>query len=205
MSSDIRILNPRRCGNREYRRRILILTEGQTEEYYFKKFFVKKNSPVRVIPVHVTDHNARNVPDVCGSMANAYSIDTLSGDRLIFVLDTDANDEKDIMAADRALSEKGYELYLSNPSFEYWLVLHFIDVKKYVTQDDLEDTLSGSKCFRCKYVKGSEASRHIDENTIDDAVKRAESNENSVDNEKCVRNNPGTTLHKLIRELRSMQ
>lgn len=181
----------------------MILTEGQTEEYYFKKFFVKRNSPVRIMPVHVTDHSIVNAVEVCHQKGEAYSINIDNGDRLIIVLDVDLNPKEKIVEIDDRLNDRGYKLHLSNPSFEYWLVLHFIDLYSFVTQEELEQLLSGKQCLNRRYEKGKDVCSHINEGMIEKAVARGDKITKGVimDVKTCVERIPSTTLHILIKEL----
>ncbi len=203
----MRVINSRPHGERgRPSRKMLILTEGQTEEYYFKKFFVKRNSPVKVIPIHVTDHSIVNAVEVCCKKGEAYSINIDNGDRLVIVLDVDLNPKEKIVETDDRLNDKGYKLHLSNPSFEYWLVLHFIDLYSFVTQEELEQLLSGKQCLNRKYEKGKDVCSHINEGLINEAVARGEkmSKGKVMDAKACVEKVPSTTMHILTKELSEM-
>lgn len=58
-------------------------------------------------------------------------------DRFVVVMDRDCKNhhEEELQECIKTCKEKGYELYLTNPCFEFWLLLHLCDVKnEYSTQ-----------------------------------------------------------------------
>lgn len=58
-------------------------------------------------------------------------------DRFVVVMDRDCRNhhEEELQECMKVCKEKGYEFYLTNPCFEFWLLLHLCDVKKeYSTQ-----------------------------------------------------------------------
>lgn len=94
-----------------------------------------------------------------------------------------------------AQSHKNYGFALSNPKFEYWLLLHFEDAKGVATGDECDRRLR-------KHVPCYD--KHVDPKrfTIDkilDAANRAKKR----DNPPCADwpHKPGTTVYKLIEKI----
>ena len=88
-----------------------------------------------------------------------------------------------------------YGLAVSNPKFEYWLLLHF---------EDGCDIQSANDCSKrlCKYIphyKKTFSTRLINENKIKDAINRARSR----DTPPCVDfpKNNATTVYRLVEKL----
>ena len=75
--------------------------------------------------------------------------DTTSGrDLFAIVIDRDGDSGKRSRSAIESCisdcKEKGYDLYLTNPCFEFWLLLHLCDVKVELT-DSLDDFLANKR------------------------------------------------------------
>ena len=97
---------------------------------------------------------------------------------------------------DWAKASSNYGFALSNPKFEYWLLLHFEDGKKVQSPRNCDDRLK--KCYP-KYNKNIDA-RKITRERINDAIERAKAR----DNPPCVdwpRKIGATTVYKLVEKI----
>lgn len=93
-------------------------------------------------------------------------------------------------------------MYISNPSYEYWLCLHFEKPRGITAQDDLESQIS--KNLGRKYRKGEDLSRNITEDMVTQAISRASSVLRDEEDHirRCLGTLPSTTLHILVKNLR---
>ena len=77
-------------------------------------------------------------------------------DMIAVVMDMDEKDSGTVLDFERWCSERNIELYVSNPSFEVFLLMHFEDVKGNLSQTDLEEALSrhmGRKYEKSRGIK----------------------------------------------------
>jgi hypothetical protein len=94
-----------------------------------------------------------------------------------------------------AQSRKNYGFALSNPKFEYWLLLHFEDAKGVATSQDCNKKLAKYLPNYDKHVNG----QHFTAERIRTAVERAEKR----DIPPCTDwpRKSGTTVYKLVRKI----
>ncbi len=117
----------RRPGKRRYRRLFIISAEGtKTEPQYFGMF----NSRDAVIHVNcLKGKRGSSPPQVLRRMRNHLKDTGLKpGDEAWLVVDKDQwTDEQLAQLHQWAQTAENYGFALSNPKFEYWLLLHFED------------------------------------------------------------------------------
>ncbi len=92
--------------------------------------------------------------------------------------------------------KENYGFALSNPKFEYWLLLHFEDGKGIQSSAQCSERL---KKYLPDYDKGICIGKFTKEN-IAEAIRRAKQR----DNPRCVNNwpqNVGTTVYRLVERL----
>ena len=97
----------------------------------------------------------------------------------------------------------GIDLFVSNPSFEVFLLMHFQDVKGRMSQDDMEDALSRHLGRRYDKAKGI----RIDEDMVRTDMGRADISISGKDDIATISSTPGTTnfqklLSKISEQLR---
>ena len=124
------------------RNTLLIGTEGnnKTETNYFSEltreypnYYVKFAQGNNTDPIAV-------VNSVVDSL-NEYEIDFQRGDLGFAVFDVDiySNKKEQIETAIRIAKKNGIMVVLSNPSFEYWFLLHFVfTTKQFYSNKELE-------------------------------------------------------------------
>lgn len=121
----------RAVGNRPYRPLFVIATEGKiTEAQYFKNF-THLNISIQMKVLH-SKNNHGAPKQVLERMKSYLSQKTLGNqDQAWLVIDRDAWTEDDIKQLHQWTKEAAnYHLALSNPNFEFWLLLHFEDGSK---------------------------------------------------------------------------
>lgn len=131
--SNKRIFKPRtRTTNVRDAKLIVIATEGQkTETKYFQDLAVySENSKVRVeiLDRITTASSPQDIIKLLDKFYTEFKLD--SGDELWLVIDTDRWRHQLVHIA-RECKQKGYFLAVSNPCFEFWLLLHLVDLKEY--------------------------------------------------------------------------
>lgn len=126
----------RSYGNIPYRQLFLIFPEGKlTESLYFgmfssRKFTVKVFSNNRKSdPIHILQKAIDYV--------RKYGIKT--DDQVWLVIDRDIWPEEQLTTVCTTCREQGFDLAVSNPCFEYWLLLHF---------DNGDGIVTGSNCLQ---------------------------------------------------------
>jgi hypothetical protein len=183
----------RQTPSLSYRKRFVVATEGdQTEPRYFA-MFNGKNSTVQVVllkgkkktaPSQVLDRVKRE--------------ERRKGDQAWLVIDRDTWEEAELNEVFQACGEHGCRMALSNPRFEYWLLLHF---------EDGNGVNSGNCMQRLRTHLPAFTKNHVETNKfrplIDEAIVRAEQR----DNPQCPDwpKVTGTTVYRLVKELRKAE
>ncbi|MGI6354847.1 MAG: RloB domain-containing protein [Lentisphaerae bacterium] len=189
----------RRLGQLRYRKLFIIATEGvKTEPQYFERFS-GSNSVVRVHCLKGKHDSAP--PHVLKRMKEHLDREGLKpSDKFPWeawlVVDKDQWTEEQLAQLHKWT--KGADIYkfaLSNPSFEYWLLLHFEDGKGVANSQQCTTRL---KQYLPDYDKGIDI-RKITQEMIDDAVERAKAR----DNPPCQDwpRKPGSTVYKLVESI----
>ena len=191
--------SPRASGKERYKKMFLIATEGaRTEPQYFALFreFDKISSVVHVKCVR-RSVGASSPQHVLSAMRKYLSDRGLrKSDEAWLVVDRDEWSEKDLAVLFAWSQEsENYEIALSNPKFEYWLLLHF---------ENATSSLSSSQCsnkLRIHMPKYDERLRSSQINlaSINMAVKRAQ----KQDNPPCDTwlTTTGTTVYRLVERI----
>lgn len=186
----------RPLGTRHYRKLFVIAVEGvKTEPQYFVIF----NAQQSVIRVNCLKGSHGSSPlQVLKRMEDHLSQERLkSSDEAWLVVDKDQwTDEQLNQLHAWAQKRDNYGFALSNPKFEYWLLLHFEDGVGIASSRDCSDRL---KRQLPGYDKDINA-RKITRKGIDDAIRRARER----DNPPCAdwpRAPGGTTVYKLVENI----
>lgn len=182
--------------------RLFIFTEGMSEVNYFE-MFRKRGMRFSIITIKSADTDVEGIVRFCIRELRCRGFGEVRGDRAAIVFDVDRNTSERIMRAGQSAEDAS--MVMSNPSFEYWLLLHFTDSTKAMTQDDLEEALSGHLGRR--YRKGEDYSRILTTDRVVLAVSRAEKRlpVSECTLEHCLRLYPSTMLHVLVSDLLNMQ
>jgi len=176
---------------------MFIIVEGASEKIYFERFRTP-NSPVAVRIHESKDRDAEGMIRKCMHIIERSGLDTETDD-VMAVFDADRNCTEDIQKAKELCSEHGIKMYISNPSFEFWLLLHFEDDSATYIKDDLRDKLS--KHLGVKYVKSAGINEYIEDKDILKAIERSKKLLPDADPLRCANIRPSTCLHLLVEKL----
>jgi len=162
----------RPVGNLRYKKLFIIAAEGgKTEPEYFAALQTEQS----VIQVRCLKSKTKSAPlQVLKRMQDHIRIEGLkNSDEAWLVADRDGWDEKQIRQMyDWAQQKNNYGFALSNPKFEYWLLLHFEEGENIGSSRACSDRL---RKYLPDYEKGiptKKISREMVENAILRASKR---------------------------------
>lgn len=187
----------RRPGERPYRRLFIVAVEGSKTEPQYFAIFKDDKSIIRVNCLK--SKNKSSPPQVLKRMEDYLKKESLrKSDEAWLVVDKDGwTDEQLVMLYKwKQSGESKYGFALSNPKFEYWLLLHFEDGTGISTSSECSDRL---KRYLSNYDKGIDV-RKISKQMIIDAIRRAKSR----DNPPCAdwpKNAGCTTVYKLVEKI----
>ena len=182
-------------GKRRYRKLFLIATEGvKTEPQYFAIF----NDPDSVVHVKWLRSKHHSPTHVLKHMEDRLRRENLlASDEAWLVVDKDQWRDEDLAQLHRwSQGADNYGFALSNPRFEYWLLLHFEDGTQIGSSRECSIRLK-------KYLPGYDKNidiRKIKPDMIKDAILRAKVR----DNPPCVdwpRQFGSTTVYKLVENI----
>lgn len=179
-----------------YHKLFIIAMEGEkTEPQYFD---ILREHQKEVVIKHLKGDHETAPGQVLMRMKKYLSEDTPPPPyEAWIVIDKDHSEDKDLQQiVDWAKDNSNYGFALSNPKFEYWLLLHFEDGNKVKSPQDCDTRLK--KCYP-NYDKKIEA-RKITRKRIDDAIERAKKR----DNPPCAdwpRDIGVTTVYRLVEEI----
>jgi hypothetical protein len=160
----------RPLGHRRYRTLFIIAVEGlKTEQHYFHMLQCQQ-SVVHVKCLKGT--KASSPPQVLKRMEDHLRRNALrSSDEAWLVVDKDQWEEEQLgQLYAWSQSRANYGFAVSNPKFEYWLLLHFEDGAGIASSRDCSDRL---RRHLPDYDKGFDM-RKISHGQIDDAIRRGQ-------------------------------
>jgi hypothetical protein len=148
---------------------IVVATEGSiTEKIYFEEFRFT-NLQIKVIPSQGGKSSPNHIFENVETFKQKYELG--QGDQLWIVIDVDRWPKATLSEVSKNARQKNINLAVSNPCFELWLALHFVD--------NLPDPISPSSLnSHLRTALGSysktkyDAAQFVD--TIDTAIERAE-------------------------------
>ena len=187
----------RPSGTRRYKKLFIIATEGVKTE---PEYFAALQSEQSVIHIRCLKSKSKNKSaplQVLKRMQNHIKEEGLKdSDEAWLVVDRDCWDEQHIQQMyDWAQQKENYGLALSNPKFEYWLLLDF---------DDGDGITSSKNCTERlrrhlpDYDKGV-ASNQITRKMVETAIRRASQRDNNTKSGWPV--TTGTTVYRLVRNI----
>ncbi|RXE60987.1 RloB domain-containing protein [Muribaculaceae bacterium Isolate-004 (NCI)] len=163
-----------------------VFCEGKTEAAYVDLLRRSFRVPVEII-ARVSDSNISQ-PYIDRCKRDRF---TTSEDKTFLMFDLDVPG-----MLERLRKIKDAVLLLSNPSIEYWFLLHYKDTNKELSSAECLAMLKG---IDADYQKGvfSTAMKKVLIDAIEDAVKRAKSKEAYT--------NPSSTIHLLTDEITAVK
>lgn len=119
----------RKSSKRCRRPVIYIICEGkETEPRYFKQFRTR-HCNIDIYPVSSQYRAADRLIEKVFATLNATPYFPDEGDQIWCVFDRDDNTDHSLAIAEHEAQRQGFHIAFSNPSFEYWFLLHFTDYK----------------------------------------------------------------------------
>jgi hypothetical protein len=214
-------ITPRPSKTKDYRNFFVIAAEGQeTEKHYFEALQVwlkthsQQNSQNPIVKIEFLERkeedksksSADKVIEQLDKYKKQYSIE--EQDELWLVLDRDRQNFKIKNLAEivQQCKQKSYELAITNPCFEFWLLLHLANFRDYKVEDLLNNTKKSSTSKRfletelTKYL-GSYSKSSYQAMTLIEKIDFAISQAQELDlqsNETWHENRIGTRLHILV-------
>jgi len=190
-------LGRRRTGHRAPTKLMVIAVEGMSEKIYFERFRTP-GSPITVRLHTSKDHTAEGMVERCIDLMERSGLEP-GTDNVAAVFDADINTAEEIERAKEMALKHGVEIYVSNPSFEFWLLLHFEDNRVDYIQSDIEELLG--KYTGTRYKKSEGINKHISDEDVKKAIDRSYGLLCSNDPVACKNSLPSTCLHLLVEKL----
>ena len=191
----------RRKGNTSIERRKaleILAVEGSSEKIYFDGLLRLGDTDLLVRTINCHGGDIRGVRHVCECMLDERN--PSNDDYLGVVMDVDNTPRKDILEFIEWCEKRGIEVYISNPSFEVFLLMHFTNVPSSLSQHDLEESL-GRQLGR-KYDKAR--SIRISDESVMAAIGRADrALPSKLGTRECIEHPGTTTVHRLVTKIAS--
>lgn len=183
----------RSIGKRRYRKMVVISTEGLvTEPQYFRMF----NNETTVLHVKILKNRGSGPEKVLKEMKRYLQNESLKkDDKAWIVIDKDRWTDEQLTSLHKwSTTNIQYGLAVSNPKFEYWLLLHFEDGNGLHSS---RDCLNRLERYLPEYNKSIQTTKLLPH--IFKAIQRAE----QKDKPPCADwpRITGTTVYRLVKEL----
>ena len=200
--------DPNKVKQRKRKPIIYIICEGKETEVLYFKHFRTRNCLVDIVPMTskytAAEHLVKNAKGLL-SHADYFPKD---GDQLWCVFDRDDNTNEQLKAAGEHADKNGYKIAYSNPSFEYWYLLHFLKNNGYLKDSNAVIEQLKKKDRLEKYEK----STYVFDTLLPhqtEAIQRAKERVEQLEKDKIVvlssDSNPVTTVYELVEYLNSQQ
>ena len=185
----------RRFGKKRYKKIFYLFTEGAVTEPQYFRFF--NNDEIHI--KHISGKN-KSAPNNVLKRIKKYISENkninLQYDEVWGVIDKDTWDYNQIKELNTwASTNKNFGIVISNPNFEYWLLLHFDDGNNIVSAKDCLSRLKKYIPYYNKTINLQLINKHM----IQYAIKRARIRYN--DNNKTFDNIGVTTVYQLVEKL----
>ena len=188
---------------RKTKRVMVLAAEGtnKTEKTYFNEFN-SRQTQYRIIPARGNNTDPEKIVQDAINSAKKEELDYEYGDRAVAIFDVDFGKDKQIRNAITIANANNVEVFLSNPCFEVWFLLHFrFSTKGYSSNEKVIEDL---KKLWPEYEKNKNSYNELSSKTlvaIDNAKKVKayfEKNDSTADVIKC---NSSTDVDDLVDQL----
>ncbi|NEP56439.1 MAG: RloB domain-containing protein [Symploca sp. SIO2G7] len=184
----------RKVDTREIKQRFLIVCEGEkTEPNYFRNFRVSKV----VVDIKGLGTNPSNLVQETKKLRDKEKQDY---NQVWCVFDRDSWQADDFNSAIRDAKREKIKVAYSNEAFELWYLLHFEFVNTGIPRKDYKKKLT--KRLGYKYQKNSDSIYDDLIDKQDTAIENAENLLKQYDPHNPAKDNPSTTVHLLVQELK---
>lgn len=200
--------NPNNAPRRKRRPVIYIICEGKETETLYFKHFRSRNCLVDIVPIPSKHKAAEHLVKHAKSLISQLNYYPKDGDQLWCVFDRDDNKDSELQEAVSYAQKQGYHIAYSNPSFEYWYLLHFEKRNGYLKDcDAIIDILK-----RNAYLANYEKSVDVYEQLIGNqkvAIEHAKLRVEQLKKDQIViiscDSNPVTTVYELVEFLNAQR
>ena len=164
----------RKTGRKRYKKVFIISVEGSVTERQYFNWFKQQHSAIHIKCINKRDQSAPR--KVLKKMKQHLKDNNLNkNDEAWLVVDRDGWQEEHLNELfSWSDTNPSYGLALSNPNFEYWLLLHFEDGRTINNSHNCKERLLK---YIPKYNKSIDM-RHITVDMIKDAIDRAKRRDN---------------------------
>lgn len=185
---------------------VYLICEGtETEIRYFKRFR-SRGCLIDILPIpsqyKAADRLVQKARATMGT--NPYYPD--EGDVIWCVFDRDENSDEALRKAKQEAAQEGYQLAYSNPSFELWFLLHFMNQRTEVADCQALIRMLKQPGRLERYEKNQDVYDQL-EPLQEKAIERAKQRIHVLKEEKteifCRQSNPVTTVAELVEYLNS--
>jgi len=195
---------PRKIGNRDTRKFVVIVCEGKKTEIQYFNGFNERYSGVKVLPLHGKCTDAKSIIYFAEEQITKYNLNFDDGDQIWCAFDVDDKPKKEIEDAINHVQSKNINIALSNPCIELWFLLHFKQISSPRTRKEVEQEL---KNFIKDYEKDKNVFPILKEK-IPIAIKAAKIlNQNHQKSGKpilSVENNPSSQVFTMIENIHAL-
>ena len=138
----------RASGCRLRRPVIYIVCEGaKTEVNYFSKFRTRYSN-IDIRPIQSKYKSARFIVEHASEIIKQEPYYPKDGDQLWCVFDRNSNTNEELHISEEAASRRGFFIAFSNPAFELWFLLHYVDQRACLANaSDVITKLSSVNCI----------------------------------------------------------
>lgn len=198
--TDSRLSRERRSEFKDVKPAILIVGDGKSEKRYFEQL----RGCGTIVRVISRDTNETGIDNTI-KKAHGYVSDNklnLKKDRVAIVTDLDYRyNLEEVRAMVKRCDAEGYELYLSNPCFEVWLVLHYMIPTTSMNPDELCGLLTRLSGKNYEKSKGIPWNVRMLETAIGNAHRMVDGVPFTA--ERCLKTDPSTMVHILVESMRA--
>lgn len=198
--------DPNKAARRKRRPIIYIICEGKETETLYFKHFRTRNCLVDIVPISSKHKAAEHLVKHARSLISQADYYPKDGDQLWCVFDRDDNKNHELQVAVDYADKHGYKIAYSNPSFEYWYLLHFEKRNGYLKDCDVVIDILKSKGYLPSYDKSIDVFEVLQEHQ-QTAVQWAKERVAQLERDKLVivstDSNPATTVYALVEFLNS--
>ncbi len=192
---------------------ILIVCEGEkTEPNYFKAFNKKRHGAIVYdLTFDGGGISTTKVVEKAIALRNKAVANRKPYDRVWAVFDKDSFSDAKFNAAIQMAKDNNIGCAWSNEAFELWYLLHFIDRITSMERSEYKNAISSavnkSRIYKnkIKYVYAKNDLKNFDimnkYGSQSDAIRRAKSLENNYNDFNYAKQNPCTTVYKLVEQL----
>lgn len=185
---------------------VYLICEGtETEIRYFKRFR-SRGCHIDIIPIPSQYKAADRLVQKARATMGTSPYYPDEGDVIWCVFDRDENSNEALRKAKQIAAWEGYQLAYSNPSFELWFLLHFVNQRTEVADCRTLIRMLKQPGRLERYEKNQDVYDQL-EPLQEKAIERAKQRIHVLEEEKaeliCRQSNPVTTVAELVEYLNS--